>query len=260
LTSIAPGRLSHMNAVVNNYEAAVKHFTEKFDGNFMLDLPGPNWNACLIEIGGIITEFFGPFNFMLNSRNGAHWLGVEYEAPMPESRAAVAANNVRIFRDLEVAFHTDPMDGFGVDYELFEGTFFGPEVTDQHPAGFTGPVGYTQAVAKLEPVGALLENLFAAKRIYEAERPALGAKAWGYAIADHVVELLAPTGQGTLMDELMRSGEGIRSTVFGVADLAKARSHFAGLGFPIIAGTLPGSFAISPEANFGLLFEFAEKA
>ena len=32
---------------------------------------------------------------------------------------------MRIFRDLEVAFHTDPMDGFGVDYELYEGTFFG---------------------------------------------------------------------------------------------------------------------------------------
>lgn len=273
LTTVTPGRLSHMNAVIDNLDACVKHFTEKFDGNFMLDLPGPNWNACLIEVGGVIIEFFAPFNFMLNSRNGPHWLGVEYEAPMKEGRAAVAANNVRIFRDLEVAFHTDPMDGFGVDYELFEGTFFGPDANhvtshtrdpaywrDQHPAGFTGPWGYTQAVASLEPAGALLENLFGSKRVYEADRPAMAAKAWGYEVADHTVELLAPTGPGALMDELMRSGEGIRSTVFAVADAAKARAHFAGLGFPIIEGTLPGSFAIAPEANFGLLFEFAEKS
>jgi hypothetical protein len=261
-----------MNAVVDNYPEAVKHFVEVYDGNFMLDLPGPNWNACLIEIGGVITEFFGPFNFMLNTRNGPIWLGVEYEAPMKESRAAVAANNVRIYRDLDIAFHTDPADGFGVDYELFEGTFFGPNAMavtthardpefwrDQHPAGMTGPVGYTQAVASLDATGALLERLFAAKRVYDADRPAIAAKARGYQVADHVVELLQPTGPGALMDEMMRSGEGIRSLVIGVADLARAQAHFEGKGLPIIAGTLPDSFAIAREANFGLLFEFALK-
>ena len=170
---------------------------------------------------------------------------------MKESRAAVAANNIRIFRDLDIAFHTDPADGFGVDYELFEGTFFGPNAMavtsharpaeywrNEHPASFTGPVGYTQAVAKLEPVGELLTNLFGSERAYEADRPALGAKAWGYPVADHMVELLCPTGDGPLMREMMRTGEGIRSTVFGVADVAKARSHFEGLGFPIIDGTI----------------------
>ncbi len=270
---VTPGRLSHMNAVVDNYQDAVRHFVEVYDGNFMLDLPGPNWNACLIEIGGVITEFFGPFNFMLNTRNGAHWLGVEYEAPMPESRAAVAANKVRIYRDLDVAFHTDPADGFGVDYELYEGTFFGPDVAvvsshsrdpdywrNQHPAGFTGPVGYTQACASLDATGALIENLFGSQRVYDADRPALAARARGYAISDHVVELLQPTGPGPLMDEMMRSGEGIRSLVTGVADLAKAQAHFESKGLPIIAGTLPDSFAIDPAANFGLLFEFALKS
>jgi hypothetical protein len=261
-----------MNAVVDNYQDAVKHFVDVYDGNFMLDLPGPNWNACLIEIGGVITEFFGPFNFMLNTRNGVHWLGVEYEAPMKESRAAVAANNVRIYRDLEVAFHTDPADGYGVDYELFEGTFFGPEANhvtshtrdpdwwrNEHPAGFTGPFGYTQACASLDAAGALLENLFGSQRIYDAERPALAAKARGYRVSDHIVELLQPTGPGALIDEMMRSGEGIRSLVTGVADLGKAKAHFESKGLPIIEGTLPDSFAIAPEANFGLLFEFALK-
>jgi hypothetical protein len=270
--SVTPRRVSHMNAVIDNYQAAVQHFVEVYDGNFMLDLPGPNWNACLIEIGGVITEFFGPFNFMLNTRNGAHWLGVEYEAPMPESRAAIAANNVRIFRDLDVAFHTEPADGFGVDYELYEGTFFGPEVgivqshtrdpgywRDSHPAGFTGLVGYTQACASLDATGALLENLFGAQRLYDAERPALAALARGYRVADDVVELLQPAGPGALLGEMMRSGEGVRSLVTGVADLDKASAHFAAKGLPIIAGTLPDSFAIGPAANFGLLFEFAIK-
>jgi len=272
-TSVTPGRLSHMNAVIDNYQDAVKHFIDFYDGNMMLDLPGPNWNACLIEIGGVITEFFGPFNFMLNTRNGAHRLGVEYEAPMKESRAAVAANNVRIYRDLEVAFHTDPADGFGVDYELYEGTFFGPDAPNvtthdrganfwrnEHPAGMTGPVGYTQACASIDAAGALLENLFGSSRVYDADRPALAAKARGYAISDHVVELLEPVGPGPLMDEMMRSGEGIRSLVIGIADLDKAEAHFESKGLPIIAGTLPDSFAIDPEANFGLLFEFALKS
>jgi hypothetical protein len=57
----------------------------------------------------------------------------------------------------------------------------------------------------------------------------------------------------------MRSGEGIRSLVTGVADLDKAKAHFASKGLPIIAGTLPDSFAIAREANYGLLFEFALK-
>ncbi|MBV1918209.1 MAG: hypothetical protein KUG65_09145, partial [Sphingomonadaceae bacterium] len=109
-TSVTPRRLSHMNVVIEDYDACVKHFTETFGGNFMLDLPSTDWHACLIEIGGIIIEFFAPPNFMLNSRHGPHFLGVEYEAPMDEARPAVAANNVRIFRDLEIAFHTDPAD------------------------------------------------------------------------------------------------------------------------------------------------------
>ena len=271
--SVKPGRLSHMNAVIDDLDSAVEHYVNKFDGNFILDLPGPNWNACLIEIGGIIIELFAPFNFMLNSRHGAHWLGVEYEAPMKESRAAVAANNIRIFRDLDVAFHTDPADGFGIDYELFEGSFFGPDAAhvtshtrdpdywrSEHPAGYTGPVGYTQAVSRIEPAAQLLKGLFDADPIYDEDRPMLAAKAKGVLVADHVVELLEPTGPGVLMDELMRVGEGIRSTVFGVADVAKARSHFESQGFPVIAGGRPDSFAIDPSANFGLLFEYAQKA
>ncbi|MCB2048008.1 MAG: hypothetical protein KDE32_07240 [Novosphingobium sp.] len=272
MTKVTPGRLSHMNAVIDNYQDAVKHFVDVYDGNFMLDLPGPNWNACLIEIGGVITEFFGPFNFMLNTRNGAHWLGVEYEAPMKESRAAVAANNIRIYRDLEVAFHTNPADGFGVDYELYEGTFFGPDAPNvqthsrdpgywrnEHPAGMTGIVGYTHVVADLDATGTFLENLFGSKKVYDAERPALGAIARGYEVSDHVVELLQPSGPGPLLSEMMRTGEGIRSSIIGVADLAKAQAHFESKGLPIIAGTQPDSFAIDPEANFGLLFEFALK-
>lgn len=265
--------MSHMNVVVDDYDACVQHFCDKLGGNFMLDLPGANWHACLIEIGGLIIEFFAPPLFVLNSRHGPHYLGIEYEAPMDEARPAVAANGLRIMRELQIAFHTEPADGFGVDYELFEGTFYGDNpmaVTtrergadywrNQHPAGFTGPLGYTQTVAELEPVANLITNLFGAQKAYEADRPTLAAKAWGMQVEDHVVELVCPTGPGPLWNEMGRQGAGIRSTVFGVADVAQARAWLEGLGLPVIDGTAPGAIAIEPSANCGILFEFAEKA
>jgi hypothetical protein len=73
-----------------------------------------------------------------------------------------------------------------------------------------------------------------------------------------VIELLAPTGDGPLMRELHRTGEGIRSAVFRVRNLEKARRYFTERGVELIAGTAPESFAVAPQANRGVLFEFAE--
>ena len=269
--SVPCRRLSHPNLVIENLEASVKHLENLFGASFVLDLPGPNWHACLIEVGGLILEMFEPKHFMLHGRIGPHYLGIEYEADMEAARAAVADHGIRIMRDIVEAIHTDPFDGFGVDYEFYGGTFYGPDAThvttfskpieywrDENPIGFTGRNGYTHAVDDIEAASKFLQSFLGAKPIYEAVRTGLGAKAIGLTVADDVVELVSPNGDGKLMREMLKTGHGVRSLVFGVKDVGQARGYFEGRGVPLIDGTAPGSFALAPEANLGILFEFAE--
>jgi hypothetical protein len=269
--SVRARRYSHLNVVLENFDASVAHLKDLFGAVFLLDLPGPNWHACLMEIGGVIFEFFVPPNFMLNSRHGPHYLGIEYETDMQEARAAVASHNVRIFRDIVEAIHTHPADGFGIDYEFYGGTFYGPDAPhvtthvkpaeywrDEHPIGLMGIKGYTQTVSDIVAGARFLQSLLEAESVYEVERPDLAARAVGLRIADVVVELLTPSGDGPLRREMQLVGQGIRSTVFKVRDIDQARQYFVGRGLQLIPGTAPGSFAIPPAANLGILFEFSE--
>jgi hypothetical protein len=262
-----------MNVVVADFAQSVAHFEDLFGGVFMKDLDGPNWHAYLIEIGGVIFEPFVPRNFMLHGRIGPHYLGVEYEADMTEARAVVAEHGIRIMRDIRDAFHTDPFDGFGVDYEFFGETFYGAgakHVTtptkpighwvDGHPVGFTGLSGYTHAVADIEAASGFLQGFLGATPVFEADRPLLGARSIGLRVADDLVQLVSPIGPGQLLDEMLATGQGIRSTVFGVIDLEHARRHFIGRGLELHPGTLPGSLAIDPRDNLGLRFEFVEQS
>jgi hypothetical protein len=260
-----------MNVVVEQFDASVAHLRDLFGAVFLLDLPGPHWHAWLMEIGGVIFELFVPPHFMLNSRHGPHYLGIEYEADVDEAREAVAAHNIRIMRDLGEAFHTHPADGFGLDYEFYGGSFYGPDAPhltthckpaqywrDEHPLGLTGIKGYTQTVSDIAAGASFLRSFLSAEPVYEEDRPALAARAIGLRIADVVVELLAPTGDGPLRRELEQVGQGIRSTVFRTRDINQARRYFTDRGVPLIPGTAPGSFAVAPQANLGILFEFSE--
>jgi hypothetical protein len=84
------------------------------------------------------------------------------------------------------------------------------------------------------------------------------ARVIGLKVADTVVELQTPTADGPLQLHLRRYGDGIRSTVFGVKDLAQAQAHFAEHNLTPIPGGAPNTIAIPAEANLGLIFEFAE--
>jgi hypothetical protein len=129
---------------------------------------------------------------------------------------------------------------------------------DEHPLGLTGLKGYTVAVTDmaqaLEDFQAVLHN----EVVYEAARPALAGSAVGLHIGDAVLELVTPDGEGPLQQHLVEHGEGIRSTVFGVRDLAVARRYFRDRGVDTVSGTAPGTLAIPPEQNLGVIFEFSE--
>ena len=268
--SVRCRRLSHTNLVIENLEASAAFLRDVYGGSFMLDLPGPDWHACLIEVGGLVVELFEPKGFMLHGRIGPHHLGVEYEADMAEARAAVADHGIRIMRDIGAAIHTDPSDGFGVDYEFYGGSFYGPDaphVTTHtlsaehwaaHPIGYGGPIGYTHAVGDLAAATAFLQSFLGADVVYEEVREGIGARAVGLAIAGSICELISPSGEGVLLCEMLRTGQGIRSTVYAVRDVAATRAWFEGRGLRVIAGSSSGRIAVDPRDSLGLLFEFAE--
>lgn len=270
MNSIRPRRASHFNLVLENFDASLAHFRELFGAEMLLDLPKPEWHACLIDIGGVIIEIFAPPAFLLHARYGPHFLGIEYEADMEEVRAAVADHDIRIIRDLRVALHTHPADGFGVDFEFYGGSFHTntpPTLTTptrpaaywrEHPLGLTGLKGYTLAVSDIDAAERFLQSFLSAERAYEATRAGIAARAIGLQVADATVELLTPLGDGPLQRELQQTGQGIRSAVFRVRSLGQARDYFIARSVPLVPGTAPESFAIAPEANRGVLFEFAE--
>ena len=271
MTSTEPTRVSHLNVILEDFDASIKHWTELFDANFMLDLPRPEWHACLVEIGGVIFEVFAPGNFLLNSRHGPHYLGMEYEAKMAQVRKSLVAHNVRIIRDHDIALHTHPADGLGVAWEFYEGSFHGENAAnvtrperpiaywrDEHPLGLMGLKAYTLQVSDMESARQFVETFLGGQVKYDEPRPALGARAVGLQVADGILELLSPTGDGVLRRDMELVGQGIRSAVFHARSLEQSRRYFDGRKVPLIDGSAPGRFAIAPEANRGVLFEFSE--
>lgn len=279
-TTIHPIRLNHMNVLMEDAEAAKRHVLEKYDAEFPADIPKAEYHAFLFATGGVLFEAFCPRVYLLNSRYGPHYLGVEYQADMDTVVAAVKERGMRIVRESRLerdlagnpsyALHTHPADGFGVAYEFYHDDFhtwnwpdIGRKVRPtaewaDHPLGHTGQKGYTHAVADIEAATAFLEGFLAAEPIYEEERPAIGARVRGLKIADVVVELQTSSGDGEVAQHLYRYGDGVRSTVFGVRNVDAARRYLEQRGLPVVSGSAPGSIAVPAEANFGVIFEFAE--
>ncbi len=267
--SIHVKRVNHMNVVLEDFDASVAHWQDLFGAEFALDIPLAEWRACLMGMGGCLVEFFVPKDFLLSSRHGPHWLGIEYNADMDEVRAAIADHGLRIIRDIGVAVHTDPADSFGVSFEFY-GEHFHERVWQvlgrpllpadywrlEHPLGMTGLKGFTVGVRDLAKPAAFLESFFGSKPAYEVDRPAIGARAMGFNVGDAAIELVTPTGGGILRDHLDRFGEGIRSTVMSVADLEKTRSYFRGRNIEPAPGTATRALAVPAAGARGVIFEF----
>jgi catechol 2,3-dioxygenase-like lactoylglutathione lyase family enzyme len=178
---------------------------------------------------------------------------------------------MRVIRELGVAVHVHPAEAFGVAWEFFGGNFHDdpppvqyleplkpPEYWRAHPLGYTGLKRITVAVSNLEAATTFFEDVLGGAMIYETARPAVAARAVGFTLADTVAEVISPVGPGAIERYLARYGDGIRSTVFAVRDLDRARRYFAERGVIVHPGDAPDALAIAPEDNLGLLFEFSE--
>lgn len=280
MTTILPKRLNHMNVVLENAEAGLRHMREKYDAELVADVPKAEYHAFLFATGSVLFEAFCPSVYLLNARYGPHFVGVEYQADMAVVVQAVAERKMRIVRESRYekdlagnpgyALHTHPADGFGVSYEFYHDDFHTwnwPELGGRikpveawagHPIGHTGQKGYTHAVADIAAASEFLQGFLSAEPVYEEDRPAIGARVVGLRIADVVVELQTPTGDGELARHLYRYGDGIRSAVFGVRSIAEAARYLADRGLPTVPGSTPGGIAVPAEANLGVIFEFAE--
>jgi hypothetical protein len=268
--SIHPRRVNHMNVVLPDFDAGVEHFRKLYDAEFVIDLPRPEFHAYLIEMGRVLFEVFVPHDQLVMARYGPHYVGIEYDADMDEVRKVIAARGIRIIRDIGVAVHTHPADCFGVSFEFTDNYFHdmdwpllgGPmksaEYWREHPLGLTGLKGCTMAVYDIDAARDFLQSFLSAEVVYEEARPAVAARAVGLRAGDSVMELLTPVGEGTLQRHLHRFGDGIRSTIFRVADLEQAKRYFAERGTKLIPGAAPSTWTLPPEHNQGVIFEFSQ--
>ena len=279
-TTIRPLRLNHMNLLRQDFDESLPHFLEIYGAELVADIPKAEYHAFLFATAGVLFEAFVPSVYLFNSRYGPHYIGLEYQADMAVVSQAVAERKMRIIRESRIerdlagnpgyALHTHPADGFGVSYEFYHDNFhqwdwpaLGGKITPaeakpSHPLGLTGQKGYTHAVEDIDAASAFIQSFLGAEPVYEADRPAIGGRAIGLQVADIVVELQTPTGDGELARHLYRYGDGVRSTVFSVSSVDSAKRYLAEHGLPTVPGSAPGMIAVTPEANLGLIFEFSE--
>jgi hypothetical protein len=266
--------MNHINAVVDGYDESVARFTDLYGAQVIMDMPRDEWHACLIVFGGaVIFELFAPHDDLLHARFGPHYVGVEYQVTdVDAAREAIIARGGRVLRELGVAFHAHPAECHGVAWEFYGGSFHAvpPPVeylepirpvsfwSDDHPLGSVGLKRYSLAVGDIDSARGFLEEVVNGSLLYRDDRRAIGAEAVGVRLADTVVELLAPTGEGVISRHVARWGDGIRSTVFQVKDLEVARTYFKGKGVELVAGDAPDTLAARPQDNCGILFEFCE--
>lgn len=268
--AVRPVRLNHVNLVVPDRDRCVDHLRTLYDAEFLLDLDQREWRACLVGMAEVILELFAPHDFLLNARYGAHCVGVEYQADMAEVRAAIAAHGIGIIRDIGPALHTDPADCCGIAFEFYAGAFHDREWQALggrvKPArhwlegglGLTGLKGYTVAVASIERAVAFFGSFLDADILSEAPRPEIGGHAVILRVADTIVELLSPAGDGQVLRHLHRFGEGICSTVFGICDRDRATRFLDARGIDPRPAFAADRLAVAVDGHAGILFEFVE--
>ncbi|HVW42686.1 MAG TPA: VOC family protein [Amycolatopsis sp.] len=270
-------KLVHINQVVGDLDKAIGFYTDVFGAQ-------EYWrgydaeqrrDAGLFVIGDVCIELFAPRDAesLLGAsltRYGPSWHSFEWQVPdLDAARQAFQERGVRLPTDRPDAFFmTHPADCHGMLLELTPLEMAGdPRIREgwsaapwrEHPLGITGLHNLSVAVRDVAAASDWLTDLVDGATVRYRSR-ITGADAVGVGVADHVVELVQPTGDsGPVADYLSRFGQRLRSIEFGVEDLPRAVAHLRSAGLTVIEGSRDGAQAIRESDNWGVRWEFAER-
>jgi hypothetical protein len=294
--SVALESFNHMNQIVPSYDEAVRHYLNVFGAQFLWKVTANRWaEACLMNFGGAVFEYVAPRlpppekpeggadpqsywwsvapgMFVSDFPTlGGHFAGLELKVPdIDEAFAAVSERGFDLLDQRQWRFFmTKPSECHGVSLELYDRDWYSvPSPSrfveemkrasyweNEHPLAITG-FHFTIAVENLGKAAEFFVDLCGASVAYEEDRPNGRARSIGLGLAGMTVELLTPADAGPVKEFMDRNGERIRSMVFAVKDPGVVARYFATKGVPLIPGDQSDSLAVSPDHNFGVLYEF----
>lgn len=291
---IAFRHYNHINQTVHDLDAAIRHVTHVLGGQFLwVTPPNPFTRACLVNFGGAVIELVekrkqiatepedgdycfwhspGTTGFIMDwDRIGPAFVGCEFLVDdLPGATAIAREQGLRLFDQGQYQYFLTYADQcHGISFEVTDVNwytrpspdFYAEEMkdaaywSDDHPLGITG-YRFSVAVKSHDGVTDFFGKLCGSTEVYREERPRLAAKALGVQMADVVVDFLAPTEPGPISAFIDRYGERIRALILTVKDVDTVRRYYEARQVPLVAGDVPGSIAIVPDQNLGVLYQF----
>jgi catechol 2,3-dioxygenase-like lactoylglutathione lyase family enzyme len=269
-------RMNHINSVVADFQRANTFYERTFDAVKYMDSydADADRDASLLLIGATPIELFSPRGeqSLLGqslARYGEGFHSFEFQVPdLEAARAVFERAGVRFTTYREGSFFmTHPKDGHGVLFEVNVGDMVNdprlvPGFTDQ--PWRDGPLGLVRlnalgvATADVSAAAEFYRSVTGAEQSYDEQRPGAG-RAIGLWAGGLMLEFVEPGSDGGPVAEyLQRPGPNMRSLDFQVVDVDRTRRHFTDLGLRCRPGDVDGQFALDPEDNYGVLYQFSE--
>lgn len=272
-------KLIHINQLLGDFAEANRFYHDVFMAQEYMNSyhEEEQRDASLFVIGDTCIELFSPrtATSMLGRqlvRFGDCWHSFEWKVPdLEAAKAALDERNIRQGSYYPGSFlMTHPKDTHGMILEMcphemahdprLERDWTPAPWSDEHPMGIMGLNCMSVAVVDLAAASSFLVDLVRAEPIYEIDREPAGARALGLRIADHVIELLAPSrGGGPASSYVERFGPRMRSIIFRVKSLPAVEKYLADQGLRTVPGDFAGATGIDPADNYGVLWQFTEE-
>jgi hypothetical protein len=253
MSTVEVQRLGHVNTFAADHDEVAGYHARVLGAQTFMEWEEPDHGGrnALWRIAGTVVEIFSPTRpdgaiGQWVDRNGSGWHSLEWSVPSLDAAiGTMRERGIRITDHAEGRYaFTHPKDGHGISLELTEHHFPGDlrdqpgwtpaSAGDENPLGIVGPA--VISVASNDPAAAArwLVDLTGAPGIHQEERRYTNTRSAAVALADHVIEFVAPlvtpTVDHRLADFLRDKGERIFSVGFTVADLYAARAWLAEAG------------------------------
>jgi catechol 2,3-dioxygenase-like lactoylglutathione lyase family enzyme len=124
-----------------------------------------------------------------------------------------------------------------------------------HAIGATELESVALGVKDLERVSDIYRHRFGFERYEQDSFPVLHARREKFRIGPSTIDILAPSGEGRLQNELNEAGEGVFSVVISVKDVHQSHDFLEQQGVGCIwDDNVEGTLLIDPRETFGIYF------